>query len=121
MTETLESVERCLKNILGNIKFNNLKEINSDKENRSFKSFVFSIGYLSKDIINDKSKWPIYTVVNHYRQPYQQRLAYLEKHKNAPFSTSGYTTKPNATSISNAKSAIYVAPNGLVNQSTVSS
>ena len=99
MTETLESVERCLKNILGNIKFNNLKELNSDKENRSFKSFVFSIGYLSKDIINDKSKWPIYTVVNHYRQPYQQRLAYLEKHKNAPFSTSGYTTKPNATSI----------------------
>ena len=35
------------------VKYDNLKEINTDKENRTFKSFSFSVSVLDKDIINN--------------------------------------------------------------------
>ena len=42
-------------------------ELNTDIEERKSKSFKFSIGYLDKDIINQKQLWPKYTIVNRYK------------------------------------------------------
>ena len=39
------------------IKFNNLKELNTEYEERSYRSFVFSVGYLDRGIIENKALW----------------------------------------------------------------
>jgi hypothetical protein len=45
----------------------NLLNFNKDMPEKKFKSFKFSIGYLDKDVINDKARWPKYTIVNKYK------------------------------------------------------
>ena len=63
-------VAEYLKNTFPNVKINNLTEINSEKENRSFKSFKFSVDYLDKSIIDNKNAWPRGSIVSKYRLSY---------------------------------------------------
>ena len=46
------------------VKFDNLKERNTDYEEKSYRSFVFSVGYQDKGIVENKSLWPLYSVIN---------------------------------------------------------
>ena len=62
-----ENVKDSLKSILNGIEFDDFMELNTDIEERKSKSFKFSIGYLDKDIINQKQLWPKYTIVNRYK------------------------------------------------------
>ena len=75
----LKSVQ--INNSVREIKFSNLKELNADKPDRSYKSFTFSVGYLDKDIIEKKELWPLYSVVNKYKMPYAEWLVMSEKFK----------------------------------------
>ena len=62
-----DNVKESLKSILNGIEYDDFVELNTDKEDRKSKSFKFSIGYLDKDIINQKQRWPKYTIVNRYK------------------------------------------------------
>ena len=64
---TNEQVETTLANILDGIQYDDFTELNSDKSDRMSKSFKFSIGYLDKEVINDKNRWPRYTIINKYK------------------------------------------------------
>ena len=81
MNENTETINNYLKKKLGPNKFKNLKELNSDSNERSYKSFVFSVGFLDKDIIKNKELWPLYTVVNKFHMPYAEWLIISEKFK----------------------------------------
>ena len=64
---TTEAVKESLNRILNGIEFDDFIELNTDKHERKSKSFKFSIGYLDKDVINQKQRWPQYTIVNRYK------------------------------------------------------
>ena len=64
---TKEQVETTIVNILDGIEFEELTELNADKQDRKSKSFKFSVGYLDKEVINDKNRWPRYTIINKYK------------------------------------------------------
>jgi hypothetical protein len=64
---TTEAVKESLNRILNGIEFDDFIELNTDKHERKSKSFKFSIGYLDKDVINQKQLWPQYTIVNRYK------------------------------------------------------
>ena len=91
MTESEKTVGEFLKIKLNNIKigsvekkveFKDLKELNSDNNDRTYKSFVFSVGFLDKEIVNNKALWPLYSVVNKYKLPKAEWLKLAEKFKN---------------------------------------
>jgi len=67
LSATEEKVKQTLVNILDGIEFDDFIELNKDMPEKKFKSFKFSIGYLDKDVINDKARWPKYTIVNKYK------------------------------------------------------
>ena len=52
---------------MNNIQYDDFVEINENDPNRKFKSFKFSIGYLDKEIINNKDIWPRYSIVNKFK------------------------------------------------------
>ena len=67
ISATKEDVEKELKRILNNIQYDDFVEINENDPNRKFTSFKFSIGYLDKEIINNKDIWPRYSIVNKFK------------------------------------------------------
>ncbi len=69
------------------VKYDNLKELNTDKENRTFKSFSFSVGYLDKDIIDNKSLWPLYSIVNKFKMSHAEWTKISEKFNKKPIVT----------------------------------
>ena len=90
-SESIESVKKFLITKLKNVRFNdnkekdvsfsNLKELNSENKERTFSSFVFSVDYLDKDIIDMKSLWPLYSIVNKYKMPFAEWSAIAQKNK----------------------------------------
>ena len=69
------------------VKYDNLKELNTDKENRTFKSFSFSVGYIIKDIIDNKSLWPLYSIVNKFKMSHAEWTKISEKFNKKPIVT----------------------------------
>ena len=91
-----ENVKESLKSILNGIEYDDFVELNTDKEDRKSKSFKFSIGYLDKDVINQKQRWPKYTIVNRYKMS----LSEWEK-VSANFNKKRTTTTANSNSSAN--------------------
>ncbi len=69
------------------VKYDNLKEINTDKENRTFKSFSFSVSVLDKDIIDNKSLWPLYSIVNKFKLSHAEWTKISEKFNKKPITS----------------------------------
>ena len=98
LTTSTEQVKHFLNNTFNNIKINNLAELNNNKEDRSFKSFKFSVDFLDKSIIDDKTLWPRNSVVTKYKLPYEewQEIAKKieEKKKKTSTATSNASLPP---------------------------
>ena len=76
-------LEKQLKNInigdkIKDINLSNLKELNTENTKRTFKSFLFSVDYLDKKIVNNKDIWPIYSEANKYKLPKAEWLKISE-------------------------------------------
>ena len=67
LTVEVDKVKEIIEKALCGIQYEDFIELNGNSNDRKFKSFKFSIGYLDKEIINDKSKWPKYTIINKYK------------------------------------------------------
>jgi hypothetical protein len=63
------------------VKFNNLKELNTDFEDRTFKSFSFSVSYLDKDVVKMKELFPLYSIVNQHRLSHAEWTTISQKYK----------------------------------------
>ena len=93
LVENLKTVE-FNENQSREVKFYNLKELNTELEERSYKSFSFSVSYLDKDIIKMKELWPLYSIVNRYKLSSAEWNTISEKFKknslnNAKTNTNG--------------------------------
>ena len=67
LTVEVDKVKEIIEKALCGIQYEDFIELNGNSNDRKFKSFKFSIGYLDKEIINYKSKWPKYTIINKYK------------------------------------------------------
>ena len=85
-------------NITREVKYENLKELNAEKSDRSYRSFSFSVNYLDKDIINLKSLWPLYSIVNKYKLSLAEWTSITEKSKR----TSLHRASPNVATNGNS-------------------
>ena len=118
--ESIESVQRFLDSKLKSIKigdaekqikYNNLKELNTQNSERSFRSFVFSVGYLDRSIVDKKELWPLYAVVNKYKRPRSEWQQLYEKNKSKITPSSSGTptstvTTPTMISLTTAPSTV---------------
>ena len=66
------------------ISYSNFKELNTNLKDRTYRSFTFSVGYLDKNIVNNKDIWPLYSIVNKYKLPKVEWLTLSEKYKPKP-------------------------------------
>ena len=74
-----EQVQNFLNNTFKNVKINGLEELNSENEQRSFKSFKFSVDYLDKNILDNKELWPRNSVVTKFKLPLEQWQEIVKK------------------------------------------
>ena len=83
----LEKVFQSVKfsdNDTRNVKFSNLKELNENFVDRSFKSFSFSVSFLDKEIVKMKELFPLHSIVNQHKLSYAAWTAITQKYKNNP-------------------------------------
>ena len=86
-------------NIIKEVKYDNLKELNMEKSDRSFKSFSFSVNYLDKDIIKLKSIWSLYSIVNKYKLSLAEWTSITDKSKRTSFHRASSNTLINGNSV----------------------
>ena len=116
---TIKQVSAFLSNTFPLIKFNNIKELNSHAIDRSFNSFTFSVDFLDKDIINNKTLWPRNCVVNKHKLPYAEWQAIakrIEEKKNQ--SSSSTASKTASTTASTTAASVNLNNNNNNNNST---
>ena len=83
----LEKVFQSVKfsdNDTRDVKFSNLKELNENFVDRSFKSFSFSVSFLDKEIVKMKELFPLHSIVNQHKLSYAAWTAITQKYKNNP-------------------------------------
>ena len=98
----IENVEKLLQKM--NVSYKDIKQINNP--NSSFNSFVFSIDYIKKDIVNQKDLWPSGLVINRYF--YKRTLSVASGNENTtiPTNNTATTSQHSATSASTSTQMI---------------
>ena len=64
------------------VKISNLKELNENFVDRTFKSFSFSVSVLDKEIVKMKDLFPLYSIVNQHRLSHAEWTAITQKFTN---------------------------------------
>jgi hypothetical protein len=92
MSATVDTVRNFLEGQFGSVKFgenetrevkiSNLKELNENFLDRTFKSFSFSVSVLDKEIVKMKDLFPLYSIVNQHRLSHAEWTAITQKFKN---------------------------------------
>jgi hypothetical protein len=92
LSATVDTVKSFLENQFKAVKFNenetrevkisNLKELNEHFDDRTFKSFSFSVSVLDKEIVKMKDLFPLYSIVNQHRLSHAEWTAITQKFKN---------------------------------------